>query len=314
MPARGGRRRGRRCSRSARTSASWPPTATRSRRSRRGARWRSDRSGAPGSPPAKERGWRLEPVRQPVVAAAARRFGRRRAVDRRAAGRLPQRCPLPVRSRRRGLRADRARVAAAGMDHPRRTRAAARRGAPARRRRPRAAAVRDPVRGQGQHRRRRNADDRRLSGVRARRRAHRAGRAAADRRRRVLVGKTNMDQFATGLVGTRSPTARAVGVRSRSRQRRLELRARRSPWRSASRRSRSAPTPPARVASRRHSTGSSGSSRRGVCSAPAAWCPRARVSTASRFSPPASPTPRRCSTSSPRPTRSTRGAGSARRA
>ena len=41
----------------------------------------------------------------------------------------------------------------------------------------------------------------------------------------VLIGKTNLDQFATGLVGTRSPYgALRRGLQSRVRQRRLELR------------------------------------------------------------------------------------------
>ena len=53
------------------------------------------------------------------------------------------------------------------------------------------------------------ADHRRLPGLRARRR--RARRARSQRlidAGAVCVGKTNLDQFATGLVGTRSPYGR----------------------------------------------------------------------------------------------------------
>ena len=77
----------------------------------------------------------------------------------------------------------------------------------ARRARPeRAAAVRHPVRGQGQHRRRRLADHAGLPGLRLRRRADRAGgRSGCSTPGAVLVGKTNLDQFATGLNGTRTP-------------------------------------------------------------------------------------------------------------
>ena len=65
----------------------------------------------------------------------------------------------------------------------------------------------------------------------------------------ICIGKTNLDQFATGLVGVRSP----YGVpqqraRSGAGARRLSPRVRRSPWRRASRPSRLAPTPPARAA------------------------------------------------------------------
>ena len=77
----------------------------------------------------------------------------------------------------------------------------------ARRARRRPPAVGRAVRGQGQHRRRRRADHRRP----ARRGPHRGTASAtvvAPARRppaRLYVGKTNLDQFATGLVGTRSP-------------------------------------------------------------------------------------------------------------
>ena len=68
-----------------------------------------------------------------------------------------------------------------------------------------AAALRHSVRGQGQHRRRRPADHRRLPGVRLS-----PARSAPVVERLIAagaipIGKTNLDQFATGLVGTRSP-------------------------------------------------------------------------------------------------------------
>ena len=74
------------------------------------------------------------------------------------------------------------------------------------RRSARPAAVGRAVRGEGQHRRRRTADHRRLSRISPTRpetdapAVQRLLDAGA-----VLLGKTNLDQFATGLVGTRSP-------------------------------------------------------------------------------------------------------------
>ena len=69
----------------------------------------------------------------------------------------------------------------------------------------RPAALGRAVRRQGQYRRGRDADHRRLSRFR-----HRPDSDAPAVRRlldagAVLIGKTNLDQFATGLVGTRSP-------------------------------------------------------------------------------------------------------------
>ena len=62
------------------------------------------------------------------------------------------------------------------------------------------------VRGQGQHRRRR-ACRRRPRAPRSptRRRTRRSVVAALEAAGAIVVGKTNLDQFATGLVGTRSP-------------------------------------------------------------------------------------------------------------
>ena len=92
----------------------------------------------------------------------------------------------------------------------------------------------------------------------------------------VVLGKTNLDQFATGLVGVRSPfgavrhatlptaspAGRAPGRRSRSR--------------SASPTSASAPTPPAPAASRRRSAGSSASRRPSASSRPTGVVPACR--------------------------------------
>ena len=68
-----------------------------------------------------------------------------------------------------------------------------------------AAAVRRAVRGQGQHRRRGRADDAVLPRLRLRRVDDRARGAAAARRGRALRRQDNLDQFATGLNGTRTP-------------------------------------------------------------------------------------------------------------
>ena len=67
----------------------------------------------------------------------------------------------------------------------------------------------------------------------------------------ILIGKTNLDQFATGLVGTRSPYgAPRERVRSATTSPAARAPARRSRSRRASSPSRSAPTPPARAACR----------------------------------------------------------------
>jgi Asp-tRNA(Asn)/Glu-tRNA(Gln) amidotransferase A subunit family amidase len=78
----------------------------------------------------------------------------------------------------------------------------------------------------------------------------------------LILGKTNLDQFATGLVGVRSTTSSYQAGRA------LARRLRSPP---ALPRWRSAPIPPDRAACRRHSATSSGSSRA------VAWC-RARAS------------------------------------
>ena len=74
----------------------------------------------------------------------------------------------------------------------------------------------------------------------------------------IVVGKTNLDQFATGLVGVRSPYGvPRNALRARPHPRRLELRLGDRGRRRARRLSRSAPTRPARAACRRRSTASS---------------------------------------------------------
>ena len=101
----------------------------------------------------------------------------------------------------------------------------------------------------------------------------------------ILIGKTNLDQFATGLVGTRSPhgaVANAFRPSTSAADRvRARLRWSRADWR----RSRWAPTRPARDACRRASTTSSDSSPRAAGSAPPAWCRPAARWTACRCSP-----------------------------
>ena len=74
----------------------------------------------------------------------------------------------------------------------------------------------------------------------------------------VLVGKTNLDQFATGLVGTRSPYGVPRNPSMRAIFPAARVPARRWRWRPGSSALRSARTRPARGASRRLSTMSLG--------------------------------------------------------
>ena len=126
-----------------------------------------------------------------------------------------------------------------------------------------AAAGRRPVRGEGQHRRRRPADHRRLPGLRLPRRTRpRPWSSGCSTPARCCIGKTNLDQFATGLVGARSPLRRAAApstTATTSAAGRAPARRWRSPpaWSP----SRWAPTRPAPAACRRRSTASSASSR-----------------------------------------------------
>ena len=131
----------------------------------------------------------------PVVAARAARRLAAAARESRARPASGSVSPVAPASKRRSLHSKRAQHA------PRRRRGA--RGA---------AAVRRAVRGQGQHRRRRPADDRRLPGLRYAPAAHAGAVEKLIAAGAVCVGKTNLDQFATGLVGTRSPYGRPSSV------------------------------------------------------------------------------------------------------
>ena len=155
------------------------------------------------------------------------------------------------------------------------------------------AAVGHPLRRQGQHRRRGPADHGRLSGLRLHAQGQRAPRSSALLAAgALLIGKTNLDQFATGLVGVRTPyPVPQERLRSRPSCRADRARARPSRWRWAWCRSRSAPTRRARAACRRASTTSSASSRRWARCRPGAWCRPAARSIASPCSPAPSTTP-----------------------
>ena len=114
--------------------------------------------------------------------------------------------------------------------------------------RPRAAALGHSVRRQGQHRRRRLPTTAACPAFAYRPNATRRGRAALAAGA-IAVGKTNLDQFATGLVGVRTPyPAPAQRARPGARARRLVLGLGRCGGARSSSPSRSAPTPPGRAA------------------------------------------------------------------
>ena len=149
------------------------------------------------------------------------------------------------------------------------------------------AARRAQAGGEGQRRRRGAADDRRVAPSSPTVPTTTPPSVAALRAAgAVVVGKTNLDQFATGLVG--HPIALRRGARQpppRIHQRRLEFGFggggghRRRPT------SRSAPIPRDRDGYPQDCRASSASSRPSVSSAPTASCLRANPMTASRFSP-----------------------------
>ncbi len=205
----------------------------------------------------------------------------------RDARRAPARRRLAsARGRGRRARADRRARRRQGVDPSRGTRGARR--ARGRARAPRArrsAALRHPVRGQGQHRRRRPADDRGLSGrSRTRRRSRRRWCRRSSTPARSRSGRRTSTSSRPGSSARARRTARA-----RTRSMRATSPAARAPaprWRlqRGSSASRSAPIPPVRGACRRRSTTSSGSSRRRASSARAAWCPPAGRSIACRSS------------------------------
>lgn len=92
------------------------------------------------------------------------------------------------------------------LDRPRPARCGAGAGRSPRSPRPREpASLRGAVVGQGQHRREGAADHRRLSGLRPPARKKRHRRPAHGGRRRHPGRQEHFDQFATGLVGIRSP-------------------------------------------------------------------------------------------------------------
>ena len=127
----------------------------------------------------------------------------------------------------------------------------ARRGGARRQGPRRPAAVRRSVRGQGQHRRRRTADHRRLPRFRL------SARAFGDRRSsgcarpaRCSSARPISTSSPPASSACARPTARRAARSIRATSRAARAPARRSPWRAAWSVSRSAPTPPARAASR----------------------------------------------------------------
>lgn len=91
----------------------------------------------------------------------------------------------------------------------------------------------------------------------------------------IPVGKTNLDQFATGLVGVRSPMAAAATASILRTCPADRVPVPRSQWRSVSRASASVPTRPVRAGCLPPSTISSATSPRAVCCRHRAWSPRA---------------------------------------
>ena len=142
------------------------------------------------------------------------------------------------------------------------------------------------VRGQGQHRRRRAADHRRLPRLRLPAAAQCAGGAATgrrgcDRRRQDEPGPVRHRADRRPLPVRDARRASSAAASSRA----ARVPARPSRWRTAAWRSPSARTRPAPDGCRQRSTASSGSSRPAACSARSGWCRPAGRWTAYRSSP-----------------------------
>jgi len=110
----------------------------------------------------------------------------------------------------------------------------------------------------------------------------------------IPLGKTNLDQFATGLNGTRSLTVPAATPSTPTSFPAAPVPARPSPWRSPGKLLRSELIPPDPAACPPRSTTWSATSRAAARCPPVAWCPPAARSTPCRSSPSPPKTPSAC--------------------